>query len=257
MRRFNHFLVGSAIAAMLMAGAGANAALPAGFNVTIEAPGVQQNTSSTFDAYGIETFNNLTPGNYASYSTDFGGSPITGTYSSLKVLPADQYGGAGGGGDYAVAGLGFGNNSYSLKLSSDTPVNYFGFWLSALDAGNVLEFYDQGTLLGSFTPTDVIALVGNSGPYFGNPNNGQNGGQPYVFVNFFKQTGGFDEIVFRQTDPGAGYESDNHTVGWWTSQGGNPVPGIPEPATWAMLIAGFGMIGAASRRRGRSNIRFA
>ena len=251
MRRFIQIL---AAGAALSAGVATNAALPAGFNVTIEAPGVQQNTSATFDAYGIETFNNLTPGNYATYTTDFGGSPISGTYSSLKVLAADQYGGAGGNGDYAVAGLGFGNNSYSLSLSGNggDPINYFGFWLSALDAGNVLEFYDQGTLLGTFTPTDVLALVGNSGPYFGNPNNGQNGGQPYVFVNFYKLSGGFDQIIFRQTDPGAGYESDNHTVGWWKDQGGNPVPGIPEPSTWAMLIAGFGMIGMAMRRRVRA-----
>lgn len=27
-------------------------------------------------------------------------------------------------------------------------------------------------------------------------------------------------------------------------------PGIPEPATWALLIAGFGLVGAAARRRG-------
>lgn len=28
---------------------------------------------------------------------------------------------------------------------------------------------------------------------------------------------------------------------------------VPEPATWAMLIAGFGMVGAAARRRPRSS----
>jgi PEP-CTERM motif len=27
--------------------------------------------------------------------------------------------------------------------------------------------------------------------------------------------------------------------------------GVPEPTTWAMLIVGFGIIGAAMRRRGR------
>ena len=31
--------------------------------------------------------------------------------------------------------------------------------------------------------------------------------------------------------------------------GNPPVPGVPEPATWAMLIAGFGFVGAALRRR--------
>ena len=28
-----------------------------------------------------------------------------------------------------------------------------------------------------------------------------------------------------------------------------PVPGVPEPASWAMLIAGFGLVGMAARRR--------
>lgn len=30
---------------------------------------------------------------------------------------------------------------------------------------------------------------------------------------------------------------------------GQATPGIPEPATWAMMIAGFGMVGAGLRRR--------
>lgn len=30
------------------------------------------------------------------------------------------------------------------------------------------------------------------------------------------------------------------------------VPGVPEPASWAMLIAGFGLVGVASRRRATS-----
>ena len=31
--------------------------------------------------------------------------------------------------------------------------------------------------------------------------------------------------------------------------GNPPQPGVPEPATWAMLIAGFGMVGVSYRRR--------
>ncbi|WP_235890511.1 PEPxxWA-CTERM sorting domain-containing protein [Sandaracinobacter neustonicus] len=34
-----------------------------------------------------------------------------------------------------------------------------------------------------------------------------------------------------------------------SKDGGTVIPGVPEPATWAMLIAGFGLVGAAARRR--------
>lgn len=34
-----------------------------------------------------------------------------------------------------------------------------------------------------------------------------------------------------------------------SSDGGTIIPGVPEPTTWAMLIAGFGLVGAAARRR--------
>ncbi len=35
----------------------------------------------------------------------------------------------------------------------------------------------------------------------------------------------------------------------FTNVRGQEVPGIPEPASWALMIAGFGMVGLASRRR--------
>jgi len=39
--------------------------------------------------------------------------------------------------------------------------------------------------------------------------------------------------------------SASATVDWTISYG----PAIPEPATWAMMIGGFGLVGAAARRR--------
>ncbi|MFA7440507.1 MAG: PEPxxWA-CTERM sorting domain-containing protein [Sphingomonadaceae bacterium] len=37
-------------------------------------------------------------------------------------------------------------------------------------------------------------------------------------------------------------------VSFWTVPGGE-TPAVPEPATWLMMIAGFGLIGSAMRRR--------
>ena len=35
------------------------------------------------------------------------------------------------------------------------------------------------------------------------------------------------------------------------------VNAVPEPATWAMMLGGFGLVGAATRRRSRMTVRFA
>ena len=48
--------------------------------------------------------------------------------------------------------------SYTLTLSN--PVNYFGMWFSALDQGNQLTFYNNSTLVFTFTPSDYAQLVG-------------------------------------------------------------------------------------------------
>ncbi len=216
--------------------------------VTYEDPGVQ-NSTATFDFVGVETFNARLPGAGQTFTTDFGGSEITGTYKNVQINTADQFGGADGTGLYAVT---FSQSGYEIELSTTRPegVNYFGYWLSALDKGNKLEFYKGSTLVYSFTPAAVLAIIGSKPAYFCNPNTafaGQNCGEPYAFVNFyFTGSLSIDRIRIYEDPEVGGYESDNHTVGYFTSIGGNP---IPEPATWAMLITGFGLVGAGIRRR--------
>ena len=58
----------------------------------------------------------------------------------------------------------------------------------------------------------------------------------------------------RATDPGniwteGGSISRSISRVLFTYELGEPAPGVPEPASWAMLIAGFGLTGAAMRRR--------
>lgn len=252
-------LYGVLTAAAVAAPVPAAAVVPFEVRFESEAPGMQT-TSATFNTGGVETFNTLSRGNKASYTTDFGTSgKITGTYTNLKVYSADQFGGAGGNSNYAVT---FNSSGYSLDLSSTEKggVNYFGYWLSALDEGNIVSFYRGGKLLFNFNPSDVrdaLQLTPNPAAYYGNPNSafaGRNRSEPYVFVNFFLNRGAFDKIVFWESPQVGGYESDNHTVGNFLTKGtGTTVvlSTVPEPAVWMTLIAGFTLIGANARRRTR------
>ncbi len=256
-----------ALAGRLLAGLGiiASVAAPAAAVVPIEirvetqAPGLQA-TTATFSVGGVENFDARNSGSGQLFSTDFGtGGAIKGSYSGVDVLGADVYGGAGGTGNYAVT---FSSEGYSLDLTSTIAggINYFGYWLSALDAGNNVKFFSKGKLLFTFDPVDVlnaISTFANPGSYFGNPNaphTGANSGEPYVFLNFFNNQGSFDRIVFAETPQSGGYESDNHTVGHFLTKGTGTVietAAVPEAATWLMLIGGFAMVGM-SRRRLRS-----
>jgi hypothetical protein len=228
------------------------------FVLNYEAPGVQ-NTTAKFSVVGVDTFNDQPAGTYpAGFTTDFGtGGAITGVYSGpngVQIKAATDDGGAGGTGNYIVA---YGDQPYTLTLSSNPAldpegINYFGFWLSALDFGNILTFYRDGVELYQVTPAEVSAITSLNPAYYGNPNPaflGQNPTQPYVFINFYDTNGTFNQITFTEDPAVGGYESDNHTVGFYTETGG--VSSVPEPSTWAMLIIGFASLGFAGWRRAR------
>ncbi len=253
-----HFLKALSLAAALSAGAAA--AAPHTFLVTREDPGVQDANLTSLCAalgsgatctVGVERFDGRSSG---SFQSDFGiGSGaywIRGDYTNVTVYSHDVYGGAGGTADYAVT---FATGGYAVDLTTSNPagINYFGFWLSALDRGNQVHFYSGGELVFSFTPADVDAIIGGTCPgnaYCGNPNGGGNTAEPYVFLNFFDQTGTFDRIVFSEAPQVGGYESDNHTVGYVTGGSGTPVD-LPVPGTLLLGSLGLVGLGLASRRR--------
>jgi hypothetical protein len=219
------------------------------FVLNYEAPGVQ-NTTATFDVMGVETFDEQPVGTGPMFTTNFGtAGAITGTYggsSGVQINAADQYGGAGGVGNYIVA---FPNTPYTVNLSYNPVqdpkgINYFGYWLSALDPGNIVTFFNNGIQVGQLTPGDITL----PSAYYGNPNPnflGQNSGEPYAFINFYDTTGTFNAVRFTEgNNVGGGYESDNHTVGFYTSFGG-----VPEPSTWAMMLFGFAGLGFVGYRK--------
>ena len=226
------------------------------FVLNYEAPDAV-NSTATFSVMGVESFDSLPIGVSSGFTTDFGtNGAITGTYSGpngVQINAADEFGGAGGVGNYIV---GFINDPYTLTLSSDPTkdpngINYFGYWLSALDPGNIVTFYNNGVEVGQVTPADVAAITSLNPAYYGNPNggwlHGKNSDEPYVFINFYDTTGTFNQVTFTEgPNYGGGYESDNQTVGFYTS-----MSGVPEPATWAMMLVGFACLGLAGHRRKR------
>jgi hypothetical protein len=92
-------------------------------------------------------------------------------------------------------------------------------WWSAGDPNNVLQFYSGNRLLERFKTADIINLINaspNKKAYYGNPNNGQNKGEPYAFINFYADPSNpnleFTKIVLSNVATGTGFESDNHTI---------------------------------------------
>jgi hypothetical protein len=240
---------------------GSTAAHADAFNISYGAPGDQNANAviiSKADTLGVENFDGLPTGS-SGFVTDFGtGGVITGTYSGAPAITAaDQYGGAGGNTLQIKA---FNNDGgYTITLAHDNSipgVNYFGFWLSALDLGNQLSFYDGATLVGSYSPSDLINALGacpNS--YCGNPTgpfSGQDSNEPFAFVNFVDLDGTFNKIVFYE-DPHVGdYESDNHTVAYCSDPRScitGTTIGAPEPLTLSLFGAGLLGLGAVRRRR--------
>jgi hypothetical protein len=219
-------LLTSAVLAVLVCTAGAASAA---VTVTVEAAGVE-NTTVALSSVGVESFDSA--GGYSSpLSTGLlGDTGLTGSYDSALTYGADAYGGAGGVGRYLEV-------QTSTTITLDGDLDYFGLWASALDGGNTVEFFKDGAMVGSIDLTQYSL----GAAYYGNPSGefaGQDAGEKFAFFNF-KVSTGYDEVVLVENG-GGGFENDNNTFGTLA---------VPEPATWAMMIAGLGLMGAGLRRR--------
>ena len=109
-------------------------------------------------------------------------------------------------------------------------------------------------LLARPAPSD-FSFRGANVPFGGTSVEGTifNGGMPgdgacaaaYFTAGFFNQCNYGDALI--NAIFGVYFDPNERNVETWLVRGGNG--GVPEPASWAMLIAGFGLVGAAMRRR--------
>jgi hypothetical protein len=174
------------------------------------------------------------------YTIDFNSAvaaPFTATYDRAALVRGDlanQYAqpAFSDGSQYAsVFGLG------SLTLTSALSFNSVSFFVGSIDAGNKIELLaaDGVTVVASFGGTQFSANA--------------SGDQDSMLTNRrVTITTGVNEPTFsgvRFTSEQNSFELDN------------VVFAVPEASTWALMLVGFGMVGAATRyRRRKSTVAF-
>jgi hypothetical protein len=111
-----------------------------------------------------------------------------------------------------------------------TPVSYYGFLWGSPDGYNYVAFYNGDTLLKTLSGSDVFTNP--------NPANGFQGAFPNgQYFNAFAGPGEqITKVMFRSA--GNAFETDNHAV-----------MAVPEPGTYALMLAGLGALGFMAKRR--------
>ncbi len=220
----------------------------AGLVLSYEAAGVQ---ASTVSGVTTENFNSAPTGVYAvnGYSTSIG----TFTSPGIAIVAANQYGGAGGSGNYFAIGAESGTTTATLNLSG--AESYFGFWWSAADANNGVALYSGTQLVATLSAANALAALGSA--YNGNPNGSGDSGEKFAYLNITGTNGTtFDRIVFTNSGTGTGFEADNFSIrsAAQASASGttvtNGIATVPEPSSLVMASIG-GLMGVGTWFRGR------
>jgi hypothetical protein len=226
----------------LLVANGMGAQAEAGLIVSVDAPGVQ---ASTVPGVATETFNEFSPGTYSSLSAAIGTLTSDGG-GQFAIQSADQYGGAGGMGNYIAIGAQAGSPAPVL-LTLNGPQAYFGIWVSAADQFNQISFYSGSQLVAAYNAPaglTAIAALPDASQYFGNPNNGEDPREPFGYLNFIGSAGTtFTSVVLANTGTTAtGFESDNWSVSGIapSSIPGVVISGVPEPSS--MILAGVACV---------------
>lgn len=171
-----------------------------------------------------------------------GPNPITYDYNSAAGTPIELGGAVVGPGSTAnqyAQPLGSDGQYYSVGPSTSTPANVtignnissFSFIWGSLDEFNLFTVNTENGSQ-SWTGADIAALLGTTAT--GSQTNPlQN---PIVTVTLT----GLDQMAvnFNMSSSRNAFEIDDISVN-----------GVPEPATWAMMLLGFGAVGVAVRRR--------
>jgi hypothetical protein len=208
----------------------------ANFNSTVTTAG---STVSTIVLTPGASGNPLDLGDVAITRNNGGGVFVGGAYNLFGAVPSRSTSGGTININPSGTGPGLGAKSSGVTFTFDSGINAFGF-----------EVGDWGTCC---QPSDLYIQFGTNTPILVGESNAfgdvflTNGGAG-VFVAALDDTDTFTQVSFWGDGFGE-FLVIGGTLRYATLDGGTLPPGVPEPASWAMLIAGFGLTGAAMRRR--------
>lgn len=191
-------------------------------------------------AHAAVTLSSVTPGT-APYSGptptyDFESpAPVSGglvTTGSVDTIRAQPFGSTG---NYWTVSPADGTPGI-MDLSSIGDIFNISFIWGSVDSYNFIDFLDgNGNVITTFSGSDIF-----------NPANGSQTDPDLNPVVRFDVTGdhvaSLTSLRLRATDNA--FETDNFAIN-----------AVPEPATWAMMLLGFGAIGFGMRRRRADTVR--
>jgi PEP-CTERM motif len=169
-------------------------------------------------------FSSFANGSYASVNQN--GATISGTGGQFRI--SDDFGNL-----FNSTGRHLDNNQGStlaLEFLFADAVSAFAFNLGAHDSSWTLKSYAGANLLETYTFAPTFAS--NAGQYYGLSGSG--------ITRATLEVSSFDYVLL-----------DNLTFAL------DEAGAVPEPATWAMMLVGFGMVGGAMRRRAKISVGYA
>lgn len=131
---------------------------------------------------------------------------------------------------------------FSAHFSGNSIVGAMDFDLAELENGGLLYAFGNPTLVGTGGPysSEGIAAGIAGGAIMG-------GGQASGYA-----CDGTSNCFFVTPD---GFSTADYSLSLGTVTEIAAPPSVPEPASWAMMLGGFGLVGAAMRRR-KPRVRF-
>jgi len=176
--------------------------------------------STVIDFNSASNVNNVAlPTGFTAAATGFT-NVYTGSHPGTAAAPMND----------ATKYLAVSMGTYTLK--SSVGFSNLSFYWGSIDAGNTLQLLDvYGNVFYTLTGSNALMSSDASGNWFSGADNRT------VLINS-------DQRIFgtRFVNSGVAFELDNLAFG-----------GVPEPATWAMMVAGFGLIGFATRLSRKQN----